>query len=664
LQPQVGESRQSFDRACWEILVGVEKVLLNVLTEMPPLIPREVLLGNPRQSQPALSPDGTRIAYLAPNEGDALQIWVCTLGQSDDRCVSAERRSIQIYEWAWDAKTILYRRDNDGDENLHLCAIDLETGNARDLTPWQGVRCQNTMTSAKRPGEILAVLNVRDRKLMDVWRIDLRTGAATLEVENPGNVERWIADDDLVMRAARVRTPDDGFEVRVRTDYASPWRTLLRTAPDEWVLPLGFNEDGRDLFLLSSLGSDTIRAVARKIESGGERVIASMDKLDADTVMIHPTRRVIEAVSFEPGRRQWSVIDSGIAADFEAIRSLDDRDFRIVSRDFDDRKWIVEFHSAHRSTRYFLWDRAAKKARFLFSDRPELDQLQLAEVRPIKYRARDGMEVHGYLAMPTGLEPRNLPLVLNVHGGPWLRDYWTLNMWTQLLANRGYAVLQPNFRGSMGYGMKHLHAGDRQWGRAMQDDLTDAVAWAVDEGIADRERIAIIGLSYGGYAAVAGAAFTPDLYKCAIDLCGNCNLFTMIRSFPPHIAMRALWNARVGNPDDPADKELLTNASPVFAADRIRIPLLIALGANDSRVKQSEAEQIVAAIEKNGGTATYVLYSDEGHGITRPANRMDFLARVERFLAEHLGGRCEPMNGERIEGSSAIVRVIGRDVVP
>lgn len=640
--------------------LGVPEVLLKMPAGMPPLIPREVLLANPKRSQPALSPDGTRIAYLAPNERDALQIWVRTLGQTDDRCVTAARRSIQNYKWGWDSNLILYAQDNDGDENDHICAVDLQTGNARDLTPWQGVRCQNTMTSAKRPGEILAVLNVRDRKLMDVWRIDLRTGAAALEVENPGNVERWVADDDLVVRAARVRTPDDGFEVLVRADYASPWRTLFSTAPDEWVLPLGFNQDGRDLFLLSSLGSDTIRVVAREIESGVESVIAAMDGFDADSVMIHPTRQVIQAVSFEPRRRQWSVIDSGIAADFEAIRSLDDGDFRIASRDFDDRKWIVEFQSAHRSTRYFLWDRAAKKAGSLFSDRTELDQLQLAEVRPIKYRARDGIEVHGYLAIPAGLEPRNLPLVLNVHGGPWLRDYWTLNLWTQLLASRGYAVLQPNFRGSMGYGMKHLHAGDRQWGLAMQDDLTDAVRWAVAEGIADPARVAIIGLSYGGYAAVAGAAFTPDLYKCAIDLCGNCNLFTMIRSFPSYIAMRALWNARVGNPDDPADQESLINASPLFAADRIRIPLLIALGANDSRVKQSEAEQIVAAIEKNGGTATYVLYSDEGHGITRPSNRMDFLARAEKFLAEHLGGRYEPMKGERIAGSSATVRVIGR----
>jgi dipeptidyl aminopeptidase/acylaminoacyl peptidase len=626
---------------------------------MAPLIPREILLGNPRRSQPAISPDGARIAYLAPDDRNALQVWVRTIGNTDDRCVSNERHSIQTCEWTWDSKIILYRQDSEGDENYHTYAIDLQSGNVRDLTPWPGVRCHYTMTSAERPGEILAVLNVRDRALMDVWRIDLRTGAATLEVENPGDVSWWVADDDLVVRGARVPQSDGGFEVRVRIADSAPWQTLVRSSPHEWLFPLDFSKDGREIFLLSSVASETIRAVARVAESGDEREVASMDGFDAERVMIHPTRHVIEAVAFEPGRRQWSVIDPAIASDFTAIRELDDGDFRIVSRDLDDRNWIVEFQSAHRSTHYFLWDRAEKKPSFLFSDRPELDVLQLAEVRPIKYRARDTMELHGYLAIPPGLASRNLPLMLYVHGGPWLRDYWTFKPWTQLLANRGYAVLQANYRGSMGYGMKHLHAGDRQFGLAMQDDLTDAVKWAVAEGIADPERVGIIGLSYGGYAALAGAAFTPNLYKCAIDLCGPSNLFTSIRSFPPYIAMRALWNTRVGNPDDASDQELLTNASPLFAADKIRIPLLIGQGANDSRNKQSESDQIVASIEKNGGTATYVLYPDEGHGISRSANRMDFLARVEKFLAEHLGGRCEPMDGERIEGSSAIVKVIG-----
>ena len=395
------------------------------------------------------------------------------------------------------------------------------------------------------------------------------------------------------------------------------------------------------------------------LASSGEREIARMDGFDAEDVMINPVRHVIEAVAFAPGRTRWQVVDPAIAADFEAIDKIEDGDFRVASRDLADLNWVVAFTTPHRPVRYFLWDRAKKQSTFLFSHRPELDAFELAEVRLIKYRARDGLEVHGYLTLPPGVAPRNLPLVLHPHGGPWFRDYWIFNVWTQLLANRGYAVLQPNYRGSTGYGRNHLHAGDRQWALAMQDDLTDAVKWAVTEGIADPRRIAIFGVSYGGYAALAGAAFTPDLYRCAIDLCGPSNVATCIKSFAPYWGIRSIWNARVGNPDDPADRELLANASPLFAADKINIPMLIAQGVNDPRVIQSESDQIVGAIEKNGGQATYVLYPDEGHGLVRPPNNVDFMARAERFLAEHLGGRYEPMEGGRMPDSTAIVKVIG-----
>jgi dipeptidyl aminopeptidase/acylaminoacyl peptidase len=563
---------------------------------MPPLIPREALLGNARRANPLLSPYGTRITYLAPDDRDVTQVWIRTIGANDDRCVSSARRSIQDHEWACDSLTILYRQDDDGDENYHLCAIDVQSETTRDLIPWRGVRCHYTLTRPSRPHEIVAALNVRDRNALDAWRIDLRTGAATLCAENPGGFSWWLADDDLAVRGLRAYTDDGGFEVRVRATDDAPWRTLVRTAPEEWIFPFDFSKDGRRIFLLSSVGNDTIRVLERDIGSDREREVAAMDGFDAERVMIHPVRREIEAVAFEPARRKWVVVDPAIGADFDAVRELDDGDFHIVSRDLADRKWIVEFRSAHRSTRYLLWDRAQRKASFLFSQRPELDALQLAEVRPMKYRARDGLEVHCYLAIPPGLEPRHLPLVIGVHGGPMQRDYWALNQWTQFFCNRGYAVLQPNFRGSMGYGMRHLHAGDRQWGREMQDDLTDAVNWADAQGIADPKRVTIFGLSYGGYAALAGAVFTPDVYKCAIDVCGQSNLFTAVSSFPAYWGMRAIWNARVGNPDDPADQELLRNASPLFAADKIRISLLIAQGAEDPRVPQSESEQIVAAI--------------------------------------------------------------------
>jgi dipeptidyl aminopeptidase/acylaminoacyl peptidase len=634
----------------------------NALADMsysiPPLIPRRVLLGAPKRWQPTISPDGERLAYLAPDDRDILQIWVRTLGNSDDRCVSRARRPVWFYAWSRDSKTVFCFQDQDGDENWHVHAIDLESQNVRDLTPWQGVRCHYIVSSPTRPNEILALLNVRNRKLMDVWRIDLRTGATTLEVENPGDVAWWIADDNLAVRASRGWTPQGGAEVRVRSEATSPWRTLVRTSPEEEAYPLGFSKDGKEVFLRSSVGRDTVCVVAVDIESRREREIAAMDGFDAEDVMIHAKRRAVDAVRFAPERRKWVVQNPELAADFESLAGIDDGDLDVVSRDLEDSKWIVAFTTPHRPIRYHLWNRGSKSSTFLFSHRPELEQYQLAEMRPITYRARDGLEVRGYLTIPPGHEPRRLPLVLHPHGGPWARDYWGFNVWCQFLANRGYAVLQSNFRGSTGYGRKFLHAGDRQWGLAMQNDLTDAVKWAVAEGIADPDRVAIFGLSYGGYAALAGAAFTPDLYKCAIDLCGPSNLATCIKSFAPYFNMRAVWNSLVGNPDDSADRELLAGASPLFAADKIRIPMLIGQGANDARVIQAESEQIVEAIEKNGGSTIYVLYPDEGHGLARPENNQDFMARAERFLAEHLGGRYEPVEGERIPGSSPTVRTI------
>ena len=385
---------------------------------LPALIPRDVLLGIPKRQQPSISPDGTRIAYLAPDGRDALQVWVRTIGKNDDRCLSAEPRSIPTHEWSWNSRTILYSLDNYGDENHHIRAIDLQTGNIRDLTPLDGVRCQHIMTSAKVPDEILAALNVRDRKMMDVWRIDLRTGAATLEVENPGDVAWWVADDDLVVRGTRGYTPDGGFEIRVRSDSTGPWRTLLRISPDEWVFPVCFDASARWIVLLSSLGSDSIRLLAVDIESRREREIASMPGFDVEQMMIHPTTRVIEAVAFEPGRREWRIIDPSLKADFDLISRLDGGDFRVMSRDLDNSTWIVEFQGPHRPARYFLWDRSTRQAEFLFSDHPEFENFHLARMEPIQYRARDGLELHGYLATPPGIDPRNLPLALGVHAVP------------------------------------------------------------------------------------------------------------------------------------------------------------------------------------------------------------------------------------------------------
>jgi dipeptidyl aminopeptidase/acylaminoacyl peptidase len=627
----------------------------------PPLIPRELLLGNPERWQPTLSPDGKRMAWLAPDTNQVRQVWVCTRGTNDDRCVTADRsRGISFYGWAWDSKTIIYIQDSDGDENYHLFAVDLETTNVRDLTAWQGVRCEFVASHQNHPDELLVALNVRDRRNMDVWRLNLITGAATLDTKNPGDVLGWIADDDFVVRVATAITSQGAYEVRVRDSGTAVWRAFVSPGLSDDVWALGFSKDGIELFLKSSIDSETVRVVAKNLTTATEREIARDAELDAEGVMLHPIRRTIEAVAFEPGRRRWNVVDPAIASDFDALAKVSDGDFSILSRDAEDKIWIVLFEGDRLPHKYFLWDRDARQASLLFSSQPKLDDYQLSATRSVRIRARDGMEIPAYLTTPAGSAAGRLPMVLFVHGGPWARDYWGFNSWIQLLANRGYAVLQPNYRGSTGYGKKYLHAGDLQWGRAMQDDLTDAVKWAIAEGIAEADRIAIFGGSYGGYAALAGATFTPDLYRCAVDLVGPSSLFTLLASFPAYwTPIISLFKTRMGDPDKPGDHEMLRSASPLFSADRIRIPLLIAQGANDPRVTQIESEQIVAAIEKNRGTVEYLLYPDEGHGFVRPANNMDFMARAEKFLARHLGGRYEPMAGESIAGSTAIIKLIG-----
>jgi dipeptidyl aminopeptidase/acylaminoacyl peptidase len=635
------------------------------LAGLPALIPREVLFGNPVRAQPSISPDGKKLAWIAPDSKNVMQVWVQTIGGNDARMVTADKsRGIRNHDWAWDSHTILYQQDSDGDENYHTYAVDLARANVRDLTPWQGVRAEFLASNPRFPEQLLIAMNLRDRKTMDVYRVNLNSGAVVLDTLNPGDVQGWLADDDLVIRGASVVTPEGGAEIRVRDSAQGKWRILVKTGAgdlkQDLVAMLDFSKDGRAIFLESTVGRDTAGIVRKDLSSGAETLIARRDDSDLDDAMIHPTRHVIEAAAFAPERKHWQVIDPAVAPDFDALAKVEDGDLSIVSRDLADDAWLVEFNSDRRSSHYYRWDRATRKATLLFSAQPRLDAATLAPMKPITFRARDGMNIHGYLTLPVGVEPNNLPLVENVHGGPWWRYNWGMEPLAQWYANRGYAVLEVNFRGSTGYGKKYLHAGDRQWGLAMQDDLTDSVKWAVAQGIADPKRVAIDGVSYGGYAALAGAAFTPEVYKCAVDICGPADLFLLIKTFPAYYAIRGLWLSRVGDPDQPADKELLTKASPLYSAEQIRIPLLIGQGANDPRVVRSQSDAVVAAIAKNKGQVTYVVYSDEGHGFGRPPNRLDFEAREEKFLASQLGGRYQPMTSARMPGSTAIVKVVGK----
>lgn len=463
------------------------------------------------------------------------------------------------------------------------------------------------------------------------------------------------------MRAAQVATPDGGTEIRVRDDVKSPWKTLLKVGPDEILDFEDFSFDGKSAFLLSSVGSDTARLVERNVATGAEKVLAVSPEVDAGSVMIQPKTHVVQAVSFAPGRESWKVLDPSVQADFDAIPKLHAGDFAIVNRTSKDDAWLIGFTSDRGPVTWYKWDRTTKKGTLLFSAQPKLEGLALSEMKPVVIRTRDGLSMHAYLTLPSGLAPKSLPMVLFVHGGPWARDQWGYSSYAQWLANRGYAVLQPNYRGSTGYGKKFLYAGNRQWGLKMHDDLIDAEKWAIAQGYADPKKIAVFGGSYGGYAALAAATFTPDAFACNVDIVGPSNLKTLIASIPPYWKpMRALFDVRMGNVDDPKDAELIKNASPLFKADKITKPLLIGQGANDPRVNVKESEQIVDAIEKNKGSVTYVVYSDEGHGFARPENRIDFNARSEKFLAGCLGGRFEPMEGDRIPGSTAAVKVVGK----
>jgi dipeptidyl aminopeptidase/acylaminoacyl peptidase len=616
-------------------------------SESPPLISREILFGNPEKTSPRLSPDGQRLAYLAPDDKDVLNVWVGTVGKDDHQVVTSDRkRGIRFFTWQWDGQHVLYLQDREGDENWHLYQTNLETGTTRDLTPFEKIQAQTIAYDSNFPDQLLVGLTLRDESLHDVYRLNLTTGELELEVQNPGDVSNWTADHELQIRAAHGLTPDGGAFTRVRDDRRSPWRELLRWGPDETFGGVrGFSPDNTRLWVISSVNANAARLLEVDVGSGDFRVLAEDPTYDVAGLMTHPKTHELEAVRFVRERSQWMLVDSRLTSDFEEIPQLSPGDFSVVSRDLKDRTWLLSFVNDEAPVCYYTLDRVSRKATFLFSSRPQLGQYHLAPMRPISLESRDGMTLYGYLTLPLGCQPKHLPLVLNVHGGPWTRNVWGLDNETQWLANRGYAVLQINYRGSTGYGKDYLNAGDREWGAKMHDDLIDGKNWAVGEGYADADRVAIYGGSFGGYAALVGLTFTPDEFACAVDIVGPSNLATLIRSIPPYWApLRSVFDKRVGKVE--CEEEFLKSRSPLFKSDRIRKPLLIAQGANDPRVKQSESDQIVAEMRKNNRPVEYLVFPDEGHGFARPENRLKFYAAAERFLAEHLQGRVEPPREE------------------
>jgi dipeptidyl aminopeptidase/acylaminoacyl peptidase len=588
-----------------------------------------------------LSPDGKRLAWIAPEDG-VLNVWVRTIGSEDDRVITHDRSTgIRMFFWSEDNRRVLYLQDRDGDENFHLFAVDLETDEIRDLTPFEGATVGDVILDRNHPDEILVAANDRDPQLFDLHRVQLSTGEIQREAENPGAYVGWLTDNAFNVRGAQAALPDGGFALLVSPEPGAEMAPFLEWGPEDNGGATGFTPDDKGLYIEDSLESDTTELYTIDLATKEKKPLARDERVDVGPVMRHPTEHHVQAVGFALHRLEWTILDEAVRADFDALAKLDDGEINVVSRDGSDSTWLVAFTRDAGPVRYYAWNRSAREAQFLFTNRPDLEKQPLSHMQPVTVHSRDGLDLVCYLTTPKGETAGGLPLVLNVHGGPWARDEWGYDAEAQWLANRGYAVLQVNYRGSTGFGKKFLNAGNREWAGRMHDDLLDAVEWAVDQGVADPKRVAIYGGSYGGYAALVGAAFTPDVFTCAVDIVGPSNICTLIESIPPYWApLMHQFRIRVG--DIEKERAFLESRSPLFKAEEIRIPMLIVQGANDPRVKQPEADQIVEALRAKGKEVDYLLYPDEGHGFSRPENRMAFYAEAERFLASHLGGRAEP----------------------
>lgn len=641
------------------------------------LIPRSVLFGNPDRAGVQVSPDGKWLSFRAAVDG-VMNVWVGPIDKPDEaKPVTKDTvRGVRRYFWAYNSTNILYTQDQGGDENWNVYSTDISTAKTINVTPLKGVAAQIERVSEKFPNEIVVGLNDRDPRLHDLYRVNIQSGERTLVVQNPGTIEGDVCagisvDDDFRVRFAFTNTKAGGsdyYKAFLKEGTAYEWKKF-QSVPVEDILTTsvsGFNKDGTAVYMTDSRGRDTSALFSLDLKSGEKKLIAEDAKADAGAVIIHPTERNVQAVSFEYTRSKWTVLDEAIEADMAYLNTVAEGDVNIMSRTLDDKTWIVSYYPDNGPVRFYRYDRApgsSPKATFLFTNNKRLEGLPLARMHPVVVKSRDGLDLVSYLTLPVNSDSDNnarpekpLAMVLNVHGGPWGRDSWGYDAEHQWLANRGYAVLAVNFRASTGFGKNFINAGNGEWAGKMHDDLLDAVKWAIDEKIADPKKVAIMGGSYGGYATLTGLTFTPDVFACGVSIVGPSNLQTLLSTIP------AYWEPMIntlikqigGDHRTEEGKKYLESRSPLSRVDKIERPLLIGQGANDPRVKQAESDQIVKAMQDKNIPVSYVLYPDEGHGFARPENRKSFNAVAEAFLAKHLGGEYEPI-GDDFQKSSITV---------
>lgn len=655
--------RRGIGGRVWLVLLSVLGAVGASQPESPAeveLIPRKVFFGNPDRAGTRISPDGAHISYLAPLDG-VLNVWVAPrddLGKA--RAVTQDRgRGIRIYFWAYTSKHIIYLQDKNGDENWRAYSVDITNGNVIDLTPFEGVQARIQEVSRHFPEEILIALNNRDPRFHDIYRVNIVTGAREKILENDRFVS-ILTDDQYRVRFGIQMTPDGGNEIFQRTE-SGEWKSFMKIPQEDALTtePIDFDETGEKLYLIDSRGRDTAALKVLDLKTGTETLVGEDRRADISRVLIHPTRKTIEAYATIYEMKEWTLTDRSLAPDFEYLNRVMRGQWEITSRSVDDAYWTIGDERDDAPVGIYLYERQKKKARFLFTTRSELENKPLAKMRHTVVRSRDGLNLVTYYTLPVwsdadgdGKPEKPLPTVLWVHGGPWSRDTWGYEPVHQWLANRGYAVISVNFRGSTGFGKAFLNAANREWGGKMHDDLIDAVNWAIAEGIAQADKVAIFGGSYGGYATLVGMTFTPDVFACGVDIVGPSNLITFMEAVPPYWKpFLDLIVARVGDHRTEEGRRFLQERSPLTFVNRIQKPLLIAQGANDPRVKQQESDQIVKAMQEKGIPVTYALYPDEGHGFARPENSISFFALTDIFLADCLGGRFEPL-GDDLKGSS------------
>jgi len=635
-----------------------------------PLIPRKILFSNPDRASVTISPDGSQLMWLAPLN-DVLNIWIAPRDNpAAARALTQDcGRGIRSCFWTYNKEIVLSLQDKNGDENWHLYAIELITGKSRDLTPFEGVKAEFYTRRPSHPDEVIVGLNHRNPQWHDIYRINIVSGECTIELEHDRFVG-VVTDNDLEIRFAAEMAEDGGLIYHQLIDGEwQPWQVI----PAEDMLTTnmaGFDITNETLYMRDSRGRNTSALIAINLTTSEKTVLAFDDKVDIANVVPHPGERNTQAVSFFHERNRWQILDNSVEADFAFLNDPDIGDLGLNGRSHDDKYWIVSYTPDDAPLRYYLYDRQKSSTTFLFTHRKSLENCKLAKMHPVWIKARDGLDLLGYYSLPHGTDKQKqgipdkpLPLVFMPHGGPWGRDYWSFDSRHQWLTNRGYAVLSVNFRASTGFGKGFVNAGNLEWGGKIIQDQQDAVQWAVEAGIADPARLAVLGGSFGGYSVLAGLTFTPELFACGIDLVGIANLVTWMQTLPAYWEpMRGLFNDRVGDPDSDEGRALLEKHSPINYVDRICKPLLVAQGANDPRVRQTESDQIVRAVQARGIPVIYALYPDEGHGFVRPQNNLSFFSMVEVFLAEHIGGRYEPI-GSDFKGSSVEI-LAGVEQIP